>query len=169
MKPVHGLFILALATLAFFTYPIKVAYSQEIKPDETQFIDYQQFHKSVQKKTTLNRAVVTKAYNGKTYTKEEVQELIKNFSAQYGIDSSTPLCIASKESGFNQFSKNPNSTASGVFQYLISTWNQTDEGKAGLSVWDANANVRAAVKYMAVHRNTRPWVVAPSCPTLEFL
>jgi hypothetical protein len=108
-------------------------------------------------------------YNGKQYSKEEVQQLIVQYSAQYGIDSATPLCIARLESGYNQFSKNRRSTASGVFQYLTSTWRHTDEGRAGHKVFDANANVKAAVKYMAIHKSTQPWVVRSRCPALKFV
>jgi hypothetical protein len=105
-------------------------------------------------------------YNGKTYTKEEVQQLIRDYSKAYGINPDVPLCIAKLESGYNQFSKNANSTASGVFQYLSSTWRGTDESKAGLGVFDADANVRAAIKYMASRQNTVPWIVNNRCPQL---
>lgn len=105
----------------------------------------------------------------KSYSKEEVQQLIIEYSAQFGIDPTTPLCIARLESGYNQHSKNRRSTASGVFQYLTSTWRHTDEGKVGLSVFDADANVKAAVKYMAIHKSTQPWTVRGKCPQLAFL
>ncbi len=107
-------------------------------------------------------------YAGKHYTKEEVEAMIVAYSAQYGIDPQTPKCIAFHESGYNQFSKNKRSTASGVYQYLTSTWKYTDEGKAGMSVFDAEANVKAAVKYMAIHKSTKPWTVRGKCPALAF-
>lgn len=105
----------------------------------------------------------------RSYSKEEVEQLIVHYSAVYGIDSKTPRCIAFKESGYNQFSKNKRSTASGVFQYLSSTWKHTDEGKAGHNVFDADANVKAAVKYMAIHKSTQPWVVRTMCPKITFV
>ena len=108
-------------------------------------------------------------YEGKTYSKEEVEQLIVKYSDEFGINSETPKCIAFRESGYNQFSKNKRSTASGVFQYLTSTWKHTDEGKAGMSVFDADANVKAAVKYMAVHKSTQPWVVKSMCPKIAFV
>ncbi len=107
-------------------------------------------------------------YVGKQYSKDEVQQLIVDYSAQYGINPATPLCIARHESGYNQFSKNRRSTASGVFQFLTSTWKHTDEGKVGMKIFDADANVKAAVKYMAVHKSTQPWVVRSKCPTVSF-
>lgn len=105
----------------------------------------------------------------KNYTKDQVEAMIVAYSAQYGIDPQTPKCIAFHESGYNQYSKNKRSTASGVYQYLSSTWRNTDEGKAGMSVFDADANVKAAVKYMAIHKNTNPWVVRGKCPALVFI
>lgn len=114
-------------------------------------------------------APVNQGYTGRHYSKEEVEALIVAYSAQYGIDPKTPKCIAFHESGYNQFSKNKRSTASGVFQYLNGTWKATDEGKAGHSVFDADANVKAAVKYMAIHKKTTPWVVRGKCPALSFV
>ena len=147
------------------------AYIKE--PDtEAIFINYEKFHKPSPQNAELperKKHLQKSEYRGKHYSKEEVQDLIRRYSEQYRISPETPLCIAQKESGFNQFSKNKSSSASGVFQYLISTWKDTDEGKAGLSVFDADANVKAAVKYMAIHKNTRPWTVAPKCPSLVFL
>jgi soluble lytic murein transglycosylase-like protein len=106
------------------------------------------------------------AYNGRNYSKEEVQALIIQYSQQYGINPAVPLCIARLESGYNQFSANKSSSARGVFQYLSGTWRATDEGKLGISVFDADANVKAAVKYMASRKSTKPWVVGPKCPSL---
>jgi hypothetical protein len=127
-------------------------------------------HKPVETKSKPTVSVRVKetggAYSGRHYSKEEVQQLIRDYSAAYGINPDVPLCIARLESGYNQFSKNRSSTASGVFQYLSSTWRGTDEGRAGLSVFDADANVRAAIKYMASRRSTQPWEVRHSCPSL---
>jgi hypothetical protein len=114
-------------------------------------------------------SITLPGYSGKSYTKEEVEQLIVHYSEVYGINPATPKCIAFRESGYNQFSKNRRSTASGVFQYLSSTWKHTDEGKAGMNVFDADANVKAAVKYMAVHRSTQPWMVRSMCPKVSFV
>jgi hypothetical protein len=40
--------------------------------------------------------------------------------------------------------KNPSSTASGLFQFLDSTWAATPYGKAGMSVWSPYASALAA-------------------------
>ena len=177
-------FIVLLICLATWTFPVKVAAAKQANVEESIFINYGQFHKTIlQSNEASNKAdekVFPKKsnrpinnqvssfseYSGRNYSKEEVRELIIAYSKSYGISPETPLCIAQKESGFNQFSRNRTSSASGVFQYLNSTWSSTDEGKAGFSIWDAEANIKAAIKYMASRKNTNPWTVGKSCPQL---
>ncbi|MDQ3816121.1 MAG: transglycosylase SLT domain-containing protein [Acidobacteriota bacterium] len=118
------------------------------------------------KKPISERHQDSKSVSGRDYSKEEVKTLIIKYSEQYGINPEVPLCIAKLESGYNFASKNRSSSASGVFQYLSGTWKGTDEGKAGLSVFDADANVRAAIKYMASRKSTQPWEVRNKCPQL---
>ena len=101
-------------------------------------------------------------YSGRNYSREEVIQLIKDYSAQYGISSELPLAIAKCESGFSQFSKNRTSTASGVFQYLSGTWKNTLAGRQGVSVFDADANIRMAVSSIAIH-GTAPWLASKKC------
>jgi hypothetical protein len=102
-------------------------------------------------------------YEGKTYSKEEVIQLIKDYSALYSINETLALSIARCESGFNQFAKNKTSTASGVYQYLSSTWKATDQAKIGLSVFDAEANIKAAVSYIASRDHAQPWNASKHC------
>jgi hypothetical protein len=106
---------------------------------------------------------VQASHNGRSYTVSEVIELIKGYSKSYGISADIPLRIAKCESGYNSLAKNKTSSASGVFQYLASTWRGTDQGKAGLSVFDADANVKAAVSYIAIHKATSPWNASKAC------
>lgn len=101
-------------------------------------------------------------YSGRTYSKEEVIQIIKDYSAQYGISADVPLRVANCESGYNQFSRNRNSTATGVFQYLASTWKNTEAGKQGISVFDADANVHMAIKSIA-SGGINNWAASKSC------
>jgi len=146
---------------------------------EAIFINYEQFHESVRiqqhpkldapkaKQRTIPVIVgKNSTYSGRNYSKEEVTQLIKDYSLQYGINPDVPLCIAKWESGYNHLSRNKSSSASGVFQYLSRTWKSTDEGKTGLSVFDAEANIKAAIKYMASRRSLQPWEVRNKCPKL---
>lgn len=100
---------------------------------------------------TLSRikAQETSAYSGRNYSKEEVQQLIRDYAAQYHIEASLPLRVANCESGYNQFSKNHSSTASGVAQYLASTWRNTEAGRQSTSVFDADANVHMMIASIA--------------------
>jgi soluble lytic murein transglycosylase-like protein len=101
-------------------------------------------------------------YTGRQYTKEGVQQLIRDYSAQYGISADLPLRIANCESGFNQFAKNGSSTASGVYQWLSSSWANQPAGKTGVSVFDAEANIQAAV-WLIAHNKISPWNASKSC------
>jgi hypothetical protein len=112
--------------------------------------------------STAPKPVPTPPAVGRSYSKDEVIQLIKDYSAAYRISSAIPLAIARCESGYNQFSKNKSSTASGVFQYLSSTWRNTPAGRQGISVFDADANVKMAVSSIAAN-GTAPWLASRHC------
>jgi hypothetical protein len=71
-------------------------------------------------------------------------EAIALASVAYGVDHNTLIRKARCETGgtFSPYAKNPNSTASGLFQFLTSTWASTPYGH--LSIWDPYANALAA-------------------------
>ena len=83
----------------------------------------------------------------------DVQSLITSKAREYGLDPDTMLKIADIESKFDPKARNP-SGASGVFQFMPSTWQQY--GKGG-HVFDAEANVDAGMRFtlanMQVLRN----------------
>lgn len=85
------------------------------------------------------------------YSQEEVIQLIRHWSEYFSVPVEHPLRIAKCESNYRWNAKNKSSSASGVFQYLNGTWAKTFEGKAGVSVFDADANIRAAIRHMSVH------------------
>jgi len=87
----------------------------------------------------------------RSYTQEEVIQLIHHWSEYFSVPVEHPLRIAKCESNYRWDAKNQFSSASGVFQYLERVWARTPEGKAGLSVFDADANIRAAIRHMSVH------------------
>lgn len=67
----------------------------------------------------------------------------------FGADAPTAVQIATCESGLNPNAYNPasigGSHAAGLFQILYpSTWYTTPQGQAGLSPYDAMANIQAA-------------------------
>jgi soluble lytic murein transglycosylase-like protein len=145
---------------------------EKIPQKETQKEPQKSSSRAVAKRQVDGKKIISSpsgTQDGRNYGKGEVQDLIRKYSQQYGISSEAPLCIAKHESGFNPNARNKSSSASGVFQYLSSTWEATDEGLRGNSVFSAEANIKAAVKYMGVHRSTKPWVASKNCPPLTFL
>ena len=58
------------------------------------------------------------------------------------------------ESGWNPYARNP-SGASGLFQFMPSTWRTTHVGH--LSIWQSRNQVRAAW-WMLRHNRSREWV-----------
>ena len=59
-------------------------------------------------------------------------------------DSALAVAIAWSESRLNPYAKNPDSTASGIFQFLRGTWNRNCEG----SVWNASDNIICGVSLL---------------------
>lgn len=78
--------------------------------------------------------------------------------------ASSPLaeCLIRAESRGNPYAVNPRSGASGLGQFLPSTWATTPQGKAGLSVFDAAAN-RAAVNWMIQVGRAREFSTLGGC------
>ena len=62
------------------------------------------------------------------------------------------------ESGWKSSAKNPYSTASGLFQFISSTWNNWGEG----DVFDPYDNIRAGVNLFNAE-GTKPWNASKSC------
>ena len=61
-------------------------------------------------------------------------------------------CVVWYESRWNPNAQNRVSGASGLGQFLPSTWRTTPQGKAGYSVWDPYANHAAVVWMLSVGR-----------------
>lgn len=78
-------------------------------------------------------------------TKEQVKEEIRRQAKLFGLGEQIMLDLAFCESGFRYDAKNSNSTATGVFQYLIGTWGQTMSSRKGISRLDYKANIREAM------------------------
>ena len=101
------------------------------------------------------------------YTKEEVIELIKYYSAIYGGDENKFLRIAKCESGYNENAYNPVGPYTGVYQYLGSTWNANVKRllKENPNAFDGETpnirngkhNVHLAIWMMQVHSQWAQW------------
>lgn len=72
-------------------------------------------------------------------------DVITQAAQRYGIDPAAMIRVAQLESGMRPGARNPNSTASGLFQFIDSTWRQYGRG----DVMDPLANTDAAGRYLA--------------------
>jgi len=74
---------------------------------------------------------------------------IRLAASTFGVDESQMRAVASCETGgtFSPAAYNAGSGASGLFQFLGSTWRS--QGLAGFSVWDPVANALAAARIVA--------------------
>ena len=77
----------------------------------------------------------------------DIETIIRDAAAAQGANADQLLRVAYCESRYNPGAYNASSGASGLFQFMPSTWaaNSVRAGYAGASVWDpvANANVAA--------------------------
>lgn len=90
-------------------------------------------------------------------TVEQVKEEIRIQSKQFGVNTQFALELADCESGFYYKAKNPNSTARGVYQYLIATWETTESAKQGKERNDYKANIREAMIDIANGEHYQKW------------
>src|SRR3990167_5091733 len=82
------------------------------------------------------------------------------------IDPQLALAVAFCESRLNPGAKNPNSTASGIFQFIRSTWKSTLERMklpVSLDVFDADVNIRAGVWLMKQDGAMTHWFPSADC------
>lgn len=88
----------------------------------------------------------------------DIQAIITAAAAQWGADPTQLLRVAYCESHYNPSAYNASSGASGLFQFLASTWaaNSVRAGYAGASVFDPVANANTAA-YMFSMGQARQW------------
>lgn len=89
--------------------------------------------------------------------KPTVAELIFIYAEKYGLDPNYALSIARCESGLNPLAKNPNSSASGVFQFLNSTWASVNRLRGiQADVFNAEQNIDNAM-WLAKNEGWHHW------------
>ena len=89
----------------------------------------------------------------------DIQGIIRDAAAKWGADESQLLRVAYCESRYNPTAFNASSGASGLFQFLATTWaaNSVRAGYAGASVFDPVANANTAA-YMFGIGQARQWL-----------
>ena len=91
-----------------------------------------------------------------------ISNIIQKYSNLYDVNSELALNIACAESCtrnkdgdviFNINAKNPTSTASGIFQFIQSTFDSMCDGE----VFDPDDNIRCAIKILSTKNGIRHW------------
>jgi len=72
----------------------------------------------------------------------DIPALIRSMATESGVDPDKALNIAYCESKFDPIAKNPNSSASGVYQFLSQTWEFYCEG----DVFNSEDNIKCFLK-----------------------
>jgi soluble lytic murein transglycosylase-like protein len=91
-------------------------------------------------------------------TVQQLQQIIRDTFAPLGPAAQQwALRVAKCESSYNPNAVNRYSGASGLFQFIPSTWASTPQAKAGKSVFDPVANAQAAA-WLYKGAGPRPWV-----------
>jgi len=97
-----------------------------------------------------------------TLADKRISEKIFIYSKEYDVDVLLALNVACAESCtrtkegdifFNPRAKNPNSTASGIFQFINGTWNSMCEG----DVFNEDDNIKCGVKVLSSSNGLLHW------------
>lgn len=100
----------------------------------------------------LSRTQTLDVAGGKRkYTRQEIEELIRESARRYGLPESKVLRIAVCESKLDPNIISKNRRFWGIYQFDLTTWNNTPEGKAKLDRRDPVANINAAHRHMKAH------------------
>jgi hypothetical protein len=88
----------------------------------------------------------------------DIQGIVRAAAASWGADETQLLRVAYCESRYNPNAYNASSGASGLFQFIPSTWaiSSVRAGYAGASVFDPTANANTAA-YMFAGGQARQW------------
>ncbi len=114
---------------------------------------------AVSRATLVNRAPVRRAPVARPAPAPS-GSIATQIRAVFGVYGNQAVAVATCESGLNPNAINPSSSASGLFQFLPSTWRTTSY--AGYSPFNAWANIQAAHQVFQRDGNSwREWVCQP--------
>lgn len=120
------------------------------------------FDRSITQPVSASRASST--WSGSV---EQWRPLVASHFAPEKVD--TAMCVLAYETGFtgDPDSKNPRSSAAGLFQFLRGTWDSVPLSVTGGSydsgrVYNPEANVRSAA-WLQINAGWGQWTVYPNC------
>lgn len=107
---------------------LKSKNAQARKNDKVQAMTIRRLKNSLHHDSTINECIRLATIAYPAFTEDRAWYLIEHESLTSGL----------------QFAKNPTSTASGLYQFLTSTFASTPYGAAGMSIWSPCAQSLAA-------------------------
>ena len=99
-------------------------------------------------------------------TQGQIRTYIAKTAGTYGVNQVLSLAIAKCESRFNPRAKNPKSSASGIFQIIKSTWEETMlrmELPTSTDVFDPEINIEAAMFLLSQDGGVNHWESSRAC------
>lgn len=79
---------------------------------------------------------------GPAFSNREIRLTIVCAAERWGVDVTKAVAVASCESGLNEYARNPYSSASGVWQFISSTWSSVKDRFAEFRRrWELRASV----------------------------
>lgn len=93
------------------------------------------------------------------------EEKIREEAERQGVSQNLAVAIAKCESGLDQGAKNPNSSASGIFQFIRGTFEGTRIAMGlpkEVDVFDESINIKMGI-WLLKREGTRPWVSSAHC------
>jgi len=124
-----------------------------------ELVDMRQRHPWYWDEPTQNPPRVdTTVHRGMGNDVEQWQPLVEIY---FGVNTDAALRVMACESGGNPEAKNPSSSASGLFQFLASTWKKvTGENYPG-NVFDGESNIAAAAELSGGGSDWSQWSCRP--------
>jgi hypothetical protein len=113
---------------------------------------------SVPRQTFHTRGMGSETHRGMGSDVEQWRSLVE---AYFGANTDAALRVMACESGGNPNAANPRSSASGLFQFLASTWERTTGEAYPGNVFDAESNIAAAAKLSKGGSDWRQWSCRP--------
>lgn len=102
--------------------------------------EYRQIQASLQPQVEVSEPEYYRGMGDGRFDVERWRTLVETF---FGANTDAALRVMRCESGGNEFAKNP-SGASGLFQFMPSTWEWVMDEEYPGSVWDGMRNIEAA-------------------------
>jgi len=131
---------LTILILSFYTNAVLKAYQPQVEGLGQRYMVHSTPIYTVEKPEIYTVELPEIEYGDK----EQIKNLIVDYAQMSSVSSQTALRIAQCESGYQYAVKNPNSSATGVYQWTIGTWEAIGSPGDRLNPHD---NIRAFMEW----------------------